>query len=333
MVAGVVLLLPFFSSPPRITEAERVAIIRSLISDVGIARRPLPTDKNGIEVDAKGAITNPGNMDNGVAARVGDRVAITSIEFKDDRIVFMINGGPHKSHWYDHVSVGMGTGTSSVTPSQNAAAGSEITLRFAKTVPELTPEEVRKDLGPVIDWDPPSKAEEMVKRLPASVKVAIDQHRVLVGMDTDMVVAALGRTGNKTRETDPATGDQFEDWVYGTPPDPTVFVRFSDDKVVRVTTYKSDGTQVVDNTPDPALAAVNHTQATKAAAEKAIEDEPAPTLRRPGDAPPPAGNAKKATPPPMNQPMPQSLPQQPPQQAPPGQGPPSFPPVCCGGAS
>jgi hypothetical protein len=330
MLAGVVLLLPFFSPPPRITEAERVAIIRSLISEVGIARRPLPTDKHGVEVDAHGAIIDPGNMDNGVAARVGDRVAVTAIEFKDDRIVFLINGGPHKSHWYDHMSVGMGTGMSSVTPSQNAAAGSEVTLRFEKAVPELTPEQVRKDLGPVIDWDPPAKAEEMVKRLPPSVKAAIDDHHVLVGMDTDMVVAALGRTGNKTRETDPASGDQTEDWIYGTPPEPTIFVRFADDKVVRVTTYKSDGTQLVDNTPDPALAAADHTRATKAAERKAIEDEPAPTLRRPGDAPLPADNGKKAAPPPMNQPLPQQIPPGQ-QQTPPGQAPPSFPPVCCRG--
>jgi hypothetical protein len=48
-----------------------------------------------------------------------------------------------------------------------------------------------------------------------------------------MVLAAMGRPERKVRERD-ADGNETEDWIYGTPPDKTVFVTFQGDKVVRV---------------------------------------------------------------------------------------------------
>jgi len=342
LIAG--FLMPPASSP-RITEAQKVAIIRSLISDVGIARQPLPPDKHGVELSPDGKMLNQGDvqqalLEKGKAASVGDRVAITAITFKDDSIVFAINGGPHTTHWYDHVSVGMGSGVTPVSgPNQVGREGAQITLKYPGNVPELTPEEVRKQLGPLIDWDPPSTAEQMVKALPPSVKAAIAAHHVLVGMNTDMVVAAVGRSGNKSRETDDK-GASYEDWVYGEPPAPTTFVRIEDDHVIRVTTYKADGTQVVDNTPDPALAAFNARQTqVSAAAPSAPGEQAPPTLRRPGDAPPVVakGGSAPVTMPnnmPTDPGMPGSptSPGMPPPGGPPGgppTGPPSFPPTCC----
>ncbi|MGH9394432.1 MAG: hypothetical protein ACRD1E_09710, partial [Terriglobales bacterium] len=152
-----------------------------------------------------------------------------------------------------------------------------------------------------------------------------------------MVVAALGRTANKSRETD-ARGQAVEDWIYGEPPAATTFVRFTGGRVTRVTTYRADGTQVVDSTPDPALTAQAQVQ-QKQAAERAVEAaQPAPTLRRPGDAipdkqpsrsSPPAGNLP---PNPSPNGAPNGLPPSfPPGSGPPGQqGPPAHPPVCCG---
>lgn len=350
------LLLPNPSPPPqlsRLSEAQRVAIIQSLISSVGIARQNLPTDKKGVEISSSGQILNQDHVagsleDHGRAAKPGDRVAITAIVFKSDRIEFALNGGPHTTHWYDHVSIGMGGGTQPVSqPSQNAARGSMIVLRFPHQIPSLTPEQVKLELNPLIDWDRPAEAEMMVKPIPAPVKAAIKAHHVLVGMTTDMVVAAVGRTGNKTRQTD-ASGNEYADWVYGEPPAATTFVRIQNDRVIRVITYEPDGKEIVETKVDPALAGSVARQQQSAAATAAEADQPPPTLRRPGDAPP--EQAKPGAAPAQNQPLPGLPPNASPDSFPTAPGslpshpgstlpggppgtPPTTPPVCCGGGA
>jgi hypothetical protein len=72
--------------------------------------------------------------------------------------------------------------------------------------------------------------------LPPKVREAIAEKRADVGMDHDEVTAALGRPQRKVRERD-ADGNDIEDWIYGTPPAKTTFVRFEGDKVVRVSEY------------------------------------------------------------------------------------------------
>ncbi|MGH9393963.1 MAG: hypothetical protein ACRD1E_07310, partial [Terriglobales bacterium] len=155
-----ILILPLAAqSKPRINENQKVAIIRALVAEIGIARQPLPPDKQGVEINPQGRILNPDHVeaalnDRGNSSRVGDRLAITAITFKGDRIVFDINGGPHKSHWYDHVAIGMGGSAQPVTQaSQTGPHGSVITLRFEGDLPGLTPEAVKRDLGALIDWD------------------------------------------------------------------------------------------------------------------------------------------------------------------------------------
>src|SRR5690242_10321271 len=113
-IAAVVMLAPLLprltASTPQLTAAQRIAIIQALVAEVGIARHALPPDKKGIEIDPAGQILNAEDVQKQLqsadSARVGDRVAVTGIEFKDDAIVFQINGGPHKTHWYDHISLG-----------------------------------------------------------------------------------------------------------------------------------------------------------------------------------------------------------------------------------
>jgi hypothetical protein len=335
-IAAVVMLAPLLprltASTPQLTAAQRIAIIQALVAEVGIARHALPPDKKGIEIDPAGQILNAEHVQKQLqsadSARVGDRVAVTGIEFKDDAIVFEINGGPHKTHWYDHISLGMGgTAQPVVTSNQKIGPhGAIITVHYEHGLPALTPAQVKHDLSTLIDWDPPAKAAVMVQPLPASVKTAINEHKVLVGMTRDMVVAALGRTGNKSGETD-AQGRQVEDWVYGAPPEDTTFVRFYNDRVLQVTIYKADGQKLVETQPDPALEAGAERQQQRAAQRAEEAAQPAPTLRRPGDAPAPTLN-------PGQMPPPQQPPTGPPAQRPPATTPPgqTFPPVCCGGA-
>ncbi|MGH9475662.1 MAG: hypothetical protein ACRD1C_04955 [Terriglobales bacterium] len=313
---------------PPLTQAQQIAIIRALVAEVGIARQALPPDKHGVVISPDGQILNPGSVqsaleDRGDSAQIGDRVAITAIDFKSNHIVFTINGGPHRTHWYNHVHIGLGGTMPASTTTPVGPHGSMITLKFPHDVPALTPEQVKQDLSPLIDWDRPSKAEVMVQPLPAPVKEAIAQHQALVGMTKQMVVAALGRTNDKSGETD-GQGRQVEDWVYGNPPE-TTFVRFYNNRVLRVTIWRH-GVATVSTEAPPALAAALKRQQEQASELNQEASQPAPTLRRPGDAPPPKLQPGNAAPPPLNMPQgPASTgasPQNP-------TNPPQTPPVVC----
>ncbi|MGH9467924.1 MAG: hypothetical protein ACRD1Y_11275 [Terriglobales bacterium] len=322
-------LAPAAAAQTGLNEAQRIAIIRTLIAKVGIARQPLPPDKHGVEIGPDGQILNAGGveqtlMDKGAAATRGARVAITAINFKSDRIEFAINGGPHQTHWYDHLHIGM----SATMPTNNGAAamngprGALITLRFPHATPTLTPEQVESYLAPLIDWDRPSKAMVMVQRIPTAARQAIQHHQVLVGMTQSMVVASLGRTGNKIGSED-AQGRQVQDWVYGQPPE-TTFVRMYSGRVLRVTIWHHGVKTVLTQAPPALAGAVQRQQKQEAQAEQQAS-QPAPTLRRPGDPPPPA--LRPGAPPPM-QTAPQ-MPQTPPTGIPTQPGQQQQPPVCC----
>jgi hypothetical protein len=75
------------------------------------------------------------------------------------------------------------------------------------------------------------------------VKEAIKNHHVLVGMNREMVMYAKGRPPKKVREHEEDV--EFEEWIYGEPPQDVEFVRFVGDEVVKLETMKVDGTKMV----------------------------------------------------------------------------------------
>jgi hypothetical protein len=68
--------------------------------------------------------------------------------------------------------------------------------------------------------------------LPPTLKSAILDHHVLVGMSTDMVLFALGQPEKKSREVEGQM--PFEEWIYGHPPQDVNFVRINGNRVIRV---------------------------------------------------------------------------------------------------
>jgi hypothetical protein len=94
-------------------------------------------------------------------------------------------------------------------------------------------------------------------------------------MDREMVIYSKGRAPKKIRET--ADGVEYEEWIYGTPPEDVDFVRFVGDEVIRVETMKVDGQKIVRVDKEIELNAPT--------VAKKQEDRPvtAPTLRRPGE--------------------------------------------------
>jgi len=139
----------------------------------------------------------------------------------------------------------------------------------------MTGPELKKLLKPVFDFDSKSALEAYLESVPPKVRDAIKAHQVLVGMNHEMVIYSKGRAPKKIREQNEQ--GEYEDWIYGQPPQDVDFVRFVGDEVVRVETMKVDGQKTVRTEKEIDLG-----QAT-AVAKK--EDRPAnaPTLRRPGE--------------------------------------------------
>jgi hypothetical protein len=78
-----------------------------------------------------------------------------------------------------------------------------------------------------------SAAVQWVETLPPDIRKAIQDKQPIVGMDHEMVLAAIGRPDRKVREKGP-DGGEIEDWIYGKPPAKTIFVSFEGDKVTQV---------------------------------------------------------------------------------------------------
>jgi hypothetical protein len=215
-------------------------LITAFASEQGFARRPLPLGAHGLVLHANGALSPDGSdykqalEKNGISAKAGDRVVITDLRIDSKRIVFDFNGGPEKKHNYlRHISVGMGGAQMPLARDDGSTpVGARLTLVFADRVPEMTPEQVKALIRPVLDFDVKTPVEAYTETLPPKIKNAILQHQVLVGMDRKMVTYAIGQPERKVREQE--GGAPFEEWIYGDAPKPVQFVRFVNNRVIRV---------------------------------------------------------------------------------------------------
>ena len=275
------------SSEKPISRETRIDLVRAFESELVYIRAPFPMGKKGLTL--KGGTLSPSGPELqmlmatwGPAVKPGDRARISAIDIKNDRIHFEINGGPiKKQKWYQRITVSGTAGASvPVAPSDANAnpRGSFVDLVFDHYVPDLSAPELKQLLRPVFDFDAKSPVEAYLETVPPKVKEAIKNHQVLVGMNREMVTYAKGRPPKKIREKDGDT--EYEDWIYGEPPQDVDFVRLVGDEVVRVETMKVDGEKIVrtqkeiELAPKPSLAQTAETQPRPANA---------PTLRRPGE--------------------------------------------------
>lgn len=270
-----------------------MALLRGLAAERVYVRRVFPRGKKGLTLSATGKILPDDRSlaqliaQNGAAAKPGDMAIITNIEIRDRSIVFEINGGPKKrGHWYQHVQIGMNGGMTPIAPPNQteAALGSYVSLEFPEYVPELSVHEVKSLLQPVFDFNSHNSAEAYADSLPPKLREAIKAHTVLVGMDRNMVTAAVGRPQNKVREKD-ESGTDYEEWIFGTPPEDVQFVRFVGDQVVRLEIMKVDGTKIV-RTEREVDWQPQSVQASGSPAAPAPASDGPPSLRRPGEVPP-----------------------------------------------
>jgi hypothetical protein len=288
----------------------RLELVRALQSEQGFAMRPFPRGHKGLTLQANGKLEPAGEaylnmvVSEGLSAKPGSRVVITDVKFDKSKIIFDLNDGPDAKHRFlRHVQVGVGPqmGDPDIDPSMANQAGdptgARLTLTFADHIPELTPAQVKALLTPLISFDVKTPIQAFTDTLPPVLKQAILDHKVWVGMSTEMVLYAKGQPLTKSREMDAQM--PVEIWIYGTPPDDVTFVRINGNRVIKVEIgrvgqplevftkdvvsgmMRSDGT--------PVMTAQTNTRTIHEGDVETDPDKqapaPPPTLRAPGEKP------------------------------------------------
>jgi hypothetical protein len=233
-----------------LTNHNREDLLRFLQSEQGFAMRPLPIST--ITLKANGPMEPSGSdyvnaiREKGLAVKAGDRVVLTDIKIEKDRILLDFNGGPeHKHKWLRHIEIGMDPNmtTPIVRDSDQAPSGTRITLIFPHVVPDMTGMQVEALVKPIVDFSLKNPIQAYADTLPPWLRKSILDHQVLVGMNTDMVIATLGPPKNKVREREGQM--PFEEWIYGDPPDPVQFVRINGNRVIRIEIAKVGESPVI----------------------------------------------------------------------------------------
>jgi hypothetical protein len=221
-----------------IGERGRRELVRDLEAEQGFAHRALPLATE-LTLIANGNLT-PGGDDykqllfkKGESAAPGDRVAITTVTVKGDRILFDINGGPYVKHRIlRHIEL---NDVPVVVNDGSQVTGFRVALVFEGGIPDISAPEVKALLDPIIDFGVKSSGHAYADTLPPFLKQAVAQHDVLVGMNRKLVVAAMGAPDSKVRELVPGSDTRhYEEWIYGRVPQTVRFVRFEGDRVTQV---------------------------------------------------------------------------------------------------
>jgi hypothetical protein len=251
-IAFVILLPGVLPAGNKLTWEDRVELTRGLSAEYATVKILLPRSRKALEFDSKGTYDKGAwaevAKESGPAARSGDLVQVTKIDIEDDKLILQINGGyKGGKKWYQGVQLSGGMGGANVPLNQgndtNAPGGTSIAILFHKPLEPIKAIEVKKMLAPILDFEKRSATQLYSESLPPETQKAIKEKRVLVGMDKEQVILAVGRPQHKSRETQ--DGLEVEDWVFGTPPGKITFVTFNGDKVIKVKdSFAGLGTQV-----------------------------------------------------------------------------------------
>jgi hypothetical protein len=312
-------------------ERGRLDLIRNLEAEQGFAHRQLPLGA-GLTLLANGLMTPREDeykqmlYQKGESAGPGERVEITALHFKSDRIVIDFNGGPYAKHRFlSHVSFN----DMPIAQLGPVATGCRITLVFEGGLPNVSAAEVKALLDPLVDFKAKSSAEAYADTLSPKVREAVESHDILVGMDRRMVIASVGEPRSKHREHeagDDANSPIYEEWIYGEPPQPIRFVRFRNGRVVRLEIaalgkpIEVHETNELDSEPAPALLARTVAEGDAQPNVNGNSTAPPPTLRKPGevtDTPATMGRVKFPTQTPAQAPSQTPAPSPGPTEAPP----------------
>jgi hypothetical protein len=282
--------VPIPANAPQISKQTRYEIIRDFETQLVYARTAFPVGVKGLQLKDGAITTNHEELQQalalwGPAIKPGDPAHISFVQIKSDHIHFEINGGPvHRKKWYQHIEVSGSGGAVPVGKQENSQAnphGSYLNVFFDKYVPEMTAQQLRDLLSPVLDFNARNKEQAYLDTVPPKAKEAIQAHHVLVGMDQEMVLHARGKPPKKVREREGDT--DYEEWIYGEPPADVDFVRMVGDEVVRVETMKVSGEKIVRAEKEVTLPDRDRDKNKEAKKEPYERPADAPSLRRPGE--------------------------------------------------
>jgi hypothetical protein len=237
------------SKPPKkgsadaLTPQSRAWILRGLIAEYAVARKTVPRGTYGLHLKDDGAVDERAlqmMLSNiGPAIHSGEKAQITKVEFKKDSIVLSLNGGIRKAHHLQVETAGPISG--GVVQEQQQGEPEEvhegclISLDFGRPIPDLTAEDVKQLLAPVLDFNQRSAVVVATDTWPVEIQEAVKKRTIVAGMSKDQVLASKGRPDNKIREMKGKV--QQETWVYGVVPSKVLLVIFEQDEVVEAREY------------------------------------------------------------------------------------------------
>ena len=254
-IVAVFFLIPLLNAAEKLTEQDRIELVRGLVAEYATVKQLLPRAKRALPYESTGSFDKKAwqaaSRQYGPAGRVGDTVTITKVWIEPDRLVLQINGGFNGGRkWYDSAQAcggmgGCGTPVALGKGDSNAPGGTTIEILFHKPLEPIKAAEVKKMLAPVLDFDKHTATEIYAEALPPEVQTAIKSKKVIAGMNRDEVLMAMGHPDHKSREE--KDGVEVEDWVFGQPPGKITFVTFNGSKVIKVKEeYAGLGTEVAD---------------------------------------------------------------------------------------
>lgn len=235
MLAGVFLQ----ADTKKLTEDQRRELIRGLTAEWAAAKVVLPMSKKALPFDSLGTwdeeVWRDANYQNGPAARPGDMVQITKVNVDNNKIKIEINDGSKKGSFWDRVQVSGGGPQQQVPvsrPKTNAMMGTSIEIKFPNSIGDIDSAGVKKILAGVLNFDKHTAVETYLESLPAPIQEAIKNQKVIVGMDREQVLLAVGTPVDKVRETKDDV--DYEEYIYGKAPGVIRFVKFAGAKVVSI---------------------------------------------------------------------------------------------------
>ncbi len=228
------------ASTPRLTATQRAELIRELNAEYGTAKVQIPRSKKPLQLKPTGQYDadqwSEAMIKFGPAARLGDLVQITAVKFEGRRLIVQINHGISGGRkWWHRIQVsGAASRGTTLGASQNvhAPGGTTLAVVFPGAIPPKTADEFREILKPVLDFERRTATELYLETIDPKYREAIENKKVIEGMDKEMVLLAKGRPSGKYRDFE--DGLETEDWIYGEPPGEIVFVTFMDGDVIRI---------------------------------------------------------------------------------------------------
>ncbi|MBI4474443.1 MAG: hypothetical protein HY646_17365 [Acidobacteria bacterium] len=222
------------------TNDAKFEILRTVIAEQAAARIAMPFGADGFELTETGEINKEKLAKviekNGKSIDVGKVVSITEISFDSNKIEIELDGGgKNKKSIWERIEVGTGTRTTPVKGDEELkkAKGSKIVLKFAKKVPQdITPEQLKKLLDPVLDFNKTNFLRTGIAALPPEFQEAVKAKVARVGMDPSTVIMAMGRPHDRVTEW--PDGVETVVWIYRTRGYRVTFVTFENNVVVKV---------------------------------------------------------------------------------------------------